>query len=324
MALNLLRKTELWITGITLEQVNLTGLAETVAGVLHVSPKDVLVVDVRPQAVTLDILAREVPEENVLGKERELLEAVGRLPGVTLTDAGVHSNGVLGLICAGEEDAPGVLDRVKAMAEEVRRKVARRAIVFPTGFELLEGRIQDTNTPYLKAELEKRGYSVTVGQVIDDDPALLHDRLSDALSRGFGLILTTGGVGAEDKDHTVEAIHRLDPQAARPYIVKFAKGTGRHVKDGVRIGVGSEGPSLMVALPGPHDEVVLASDVLFQGLEEGWDKQTLAQRLAAVLAEKWKAGPHARGHGACGHHGGHGHHHGPDHAITTHHKAEHP
>ena len=196
MALNLLQKTEIQILGITLEQVNLTTLAETVARVLHFASKDVQVVDVRGETVALDILADDVPEENILGKERALLDALGALRGVCLAPhATVHSNGILGLICGGG-DAPGeVLDRVRAMTSEVRQRVLRRAIVFPTGFELLEGRIEDTNTPYLKTELEKRGYTVTVGPIIDDSPADLHWHLSDALSRGFGLILTKAAYG---------------------------------------------------------------------------------------------------------------------------------
>ena len=71
-------------------------------------------------------------------------------------------------------------------------------------------------------------------------------------------------------------------------MVKFTKGTGRHVKDGVRIAVGNEGLSTIVSLPGPHDEVELAVPVLLQGLAEAWDKARLADALAAVLAEKWK------------------------------------
>ena len=302
MALNLLQKTELWITGITLEQANLTLLAQTVARVLGLPAQEVLVVDVRPDTVTLDILTREVPESSLLGKENALLAALADLPGVTLHSAAVHSNGILGLICAQGGNSGEILQKVRNMTDEVQRKVASRAIVFPTGFELLEGRIEDTNTPYLKKILEEHGYTVTVGAPINDDPAELYDRLSDALSRGFGLILTTGGVGAEDKDHTVETILRLDPQAACPYIVKFTKGTGRHVKDGVRIGVGKEGLSLVVGLPGPHDEVVLATQTLLQGLDAGWDKKTLAENLAGTLADKWKDPSQCSKHG---HHFGH-------------------
>ena len=78
--------------------------------------------------------------------------------------------------------------------------------MFPTGFEIEEGLIEDTNTPYLKKLLEENGYQVVVGDVIPDDEYVMTEILSDAVSRGFGLILTSGGVGAEDKDHSVESI----------------------------------------------------------------------------------------------------------------------
>lgn len=289
MGLNLLEKTELWVNEITLDNTNLTDLANAVARVLACRTGEVLVVDVRPRHITLDVLATNIPQENILGKEQVILDAVGALPGVTLyPETYIHSNGILGQICAGVEDQTEMLERVAKMTEELRKNVSHRAIVFPTGFELQQGLIEDTNTPYLRDVLEKAGYKVTVGEVIADDLSDVVEKLSDALNRGFGLIVTSGGVGAEDKDHTVEGICAIDPQAATPYVVKFTKGTGRHVKDGVRIGVGSEGLSLMVSLPGPHDEVELAAPVLLRGLEEGWDKTVLADRLAAMLAEKWR------------------------------------
>lgn len=289
MGLNLLEKTELWVNEITLDNTNLTDLANAVARVLGLSDGEVLVVDVRPRHITLDVLATNIPQENIMGKEQAILDAVAALPGVTLyPDTYIHSNGILGQICAGVEDQESMLERVAKMTEELRKNVSRRAIVFPTGFELQQGLIEDTNTPYLKEMLEKAGYKVTVGEIMADDLSDVVEKLSDALNRGFGLIVTSGGVGAEDKDHTVEGICAIDREAATPYVVKFTKGTGRHVKDGVRVGVGSEGLSLMVSLPGPHDEVELTAPVLLQGLEEGWDKTLLADRLAAVLAEKWR------------------------------------
>ena len=288
MGLNLLEKTELWVNEITLNNANLTDLADVVAGVLGLSKGEVLVVDVRPRHITLDVLAHDIPQENIMGKESDILRAIESLPGVTLyPDTYIHSNGVLGQICADVTDQDEVLARVAQMTDELRKNVTRRAIIFPTGFELQQGLIEDTNTPFLKGLLEDAGYKVTVGEVMADDLGDIVEKLSDALNRGFGLIVTSGGVGAEDKDHTVEGICAIDKNAATPYVVKFTKGTGRHVKDGVRIGVGQEGLSLMVSLPGPHDEVELAAPVLLRGLAEGWGKNTLAEQLAAVLAKKW-------------------------------------
>ena len=125
-----------------------------------------MVVDVRPRHITFDVLERNVPQAGIMGKERAILSALAALPGVCLTDKSyIHSNGILGLICADVEEPEAVLDRVSNMTREIQEKVSRRAIVFPTGFELKQGMIQDTNTPFLKHELEERGYYVTVGAV---------------------------------------------------------------------------------------------------------------------------------------------------------------
>ena len=289
MGLNLLEKTELWVNEITLDGTNLTDLANAVAHAMGMQDGEVLVVDVRPRHITFDILARDIPQENILGKETTILDAIRAVPGVTLyPETYLHSNGILGQICAGVENEEAMLQQVAKITDDLRRNVSHRAIIFPTGFELQQGLIEDTNTPYLKSLLEQEGYKVTVGEIMADDLADIVDKLEDALNRGFGLIITTGGVGAEDKDHSVEGICAIDREAATPYIVKYQKGTGRHVKDGVRIGVGTEGLSMMISLPGPHDEVELAAPVLLTGLREQWSKETLANRLADVLAEKWK------------------------------------
>ena len=83
MGLNLLEKTELWVNEITLENANLTDMAHAVAGVLGLPENEVLVVDVRPRHITFDVLAKEVPQENIMGKEEAILEALGRFPAST-------------------------------------------------------------------------------------------------------------------------------------------------------------------------------------------------------------------------------------------------
>ena len=278
-----------------MKDVNLTELADIVASVLGLQKGEVMVVDVRPQHITFDVLVQEIPQENFLGKEKTILNALQSVQGVTLyEDTYIHSNGVLGQICANlsDEQEKDLLNTVDNMTSEIRNNVLHRAIVFPTGFELQQGLIEDTNTPYIKCLLENEGYKVTIGEIMSDDLYDIKEKFEDALNRGFGLLISSGGVGAEDKDKTVEAIHSIDQTAATPYIVKFKKGTGRHVKDGVRIGVGTEGLSTMISLPGPHDEVELAMPVLIKGLRENWDKAHLAECLAGVLANKWKTKIH--------------------------------
>ena len=155
------------------------------------------------------------------------------------------------------------------MRREISERIRKRAIVFPSGFEVKRGMIQDTNSPYIRDRLMKEGYSVTIGEVLEDEMEGIVPVLRRALNEGYGLIITTGGVGAEDKDRMVEALLRLDPEASTPYIIHYEKGKGRHEKDGVKIGVAYLHPSYLIALPGPHEEVIAGIEVIVEGLKKG-------------------------------------------------------
>jgi len=86
------------------------------------------------------------------------------------------------------------------------------------------------------------------------------------------------------------------------------------VLDGVRGAVGCGGPSNLISLPGPNDEVRLAAGVMLECLKNNCSKEQMAQKIAAVLAEKlMQKGFHHEHHD---HHNGHHDHHG-------HHKEKH-
>ncbi|ABB15031.1 molybdopterin-binding protein [Carboxydothermus hydrogenoformans] len=290
MELNLLEKTELWIENIKLQNANLSTIAEVVADVLEIPKDKVLVVDVRENHITLDILQKTIQAEQVFGKKQQLLKKLSEIPGVNIVpETDIHSEGILGFISLDESEVPQVLARTEKIVDEIKMKIAKRVIVFPTGFEVKRGMIADTNTPYIIQRMTEAGYKVTKGEILDDSADYIAAKLNDAVNSGYGLIITTGGIGAEDKDRTVEGVLLVDPQAATPYIVKYQQGTGRHEKNGVRIAVGMVGNSLIVSLPGPHDEVKLALDVLIRALDEGKSKEEIAQEIAGVLRAKLQA-----------------------------------
>jgi molybdenum cofactor synthesis domain-containing protein len=289
LEINLLQKTELWIEGITLQNARLDDIAEKVAQVLELEPGEVMVVDVREDYMVLDVLRPVLKANQIAGKGKEILRMISEIQGVKLSPkASIHSEGALGWICLDEDDYKSAISRASEMGEEIRRRVAKRAIVFSTGFEVEEGLIEDTNFPLIAERLKEDGYSVCFGGVLPDREGAISYRLQKALDEGFGLILTTGGVGAEEKDRTVEALLRVDPQAATPYILKFDVGTGRHVKDGVRIAVGKVGVSRLIALPGPTREVEVGLNRLLEGLDRGWDDVKIAEHIASGLREKWR------------------------------------
>ena len=289
---NLLQKTELWVEGITLQSARLDDIARRVAEVLELEPGEVMVVDVREDHIVLDILRPVLKASQIAGKGKEILRRVAQVSGVMLSaEASLHSEGALGWVCLDQSDYGPALERAQQMGEEIRKRVARRAIVFSTGFEVQKGLIADTNFPLIEDRLKAEGYSVSPGGALPDDVGTIAYRLQGALDEGFGLILTSGGVGAEEKDCTVEALLRVDPSAATPYIVKFEPGTGRHVKDGVRIAVGKVGLSWLVALPGPTREVQVGLERLLEALGKGWDGKQTGEHIASALRGKW------RGHG---------------------------
>lgn len=289
LEINLLQKTELWIEGITLQNARLDEIAEKVARVLELEPGEVIVVDVREDCMVLDVLQPVLKANQIAGKGKEILRMISEIQGVKLSPkASIHSEGALGWICLDEDDYRSAISRASEMGEEIQRRVAKRAIVFSTGFEVEEGLIEDTNFHLIAERLKEDGYSVCFGGVLPDREGAISYRLQKALDEGFGLILTTGGVGAEEKDRTVEALLRVDPQAATPYILKFDVGIGRHVKDGVRIAVGKVGVSRLIALPGPTREVEVGLNRLLDGLDRGWDDVKIAEHIASGLREKWR------------------------------------
>jgi len=287
LELELFEKTEIWIRPIQIRDVDLGVIAEKVAEVLHLKKSEVMVIDVREDLVTLDIMKKAVHAGDIIGKKEALFQALAAVPGVSLfPETTLHSDGVLGLIDIDDQtSAKNILERMEQMGQEISNRIRKRAIVFPSGFEVREGMIQDTNSPYIKTRLSQEEFQVTVGAILEDNLNHIVSALRRAVSEGYGLIITTGGVGAEDKDQMIEALLQLDPKASTPYIIRYEKGAGRHKKDGVKIGVAYLKPSYIVALPGPHEEVKRGINIIIDGLKRGLDKESLAASLSETYIE---------------------------------------
>ena len=272
-----------------LRNVDLNEFGTVVAEVLGLTSEEVMVTDVREDHVVVDILRKDVYAENIYGKKKELLQRLSKLGGISLSEnASIHSEGVLGFIALDEEEAKQVIERTKKIGEDIKEKTAKRAIVYSTGFEVQKAAIKDKNAPMIAARLEEEGYVVTIGPTLDDDEKNIAMSISRSIDRGYGLVITTGGVGAESKDRTVEAILQIDHEAATPYVTMYHKGTGRHEKDGVRIAVGKVGYATVIALPGPNQEAKLGIEVAIDAIRANHDKKTIASNIAQALRESLK------------------------------------
>jgi molybdenum cofactor synthesis domain-containing protein len=301
---SLLDKGELEIEGIVLEQSNLNELAAAVAEEIGIDAKDVLVIDVRDSTVTLDILRSRLDPAQFVSKEESILNRLRNLRGVILdANARISSNGMLGWIAGDNADMKLSRDAVslsKRLGEQLARNISGRVIVFPTGIEIEKGEIEDTNTPLIMEKLTEAGFAADKGEILKDDVNLLYAKLLQAAERGYGVSITTGGVGAENKDYSVEAVMMIDSRACTPYIAKFKTGIGRHSKDGIRIAVGKAGLTTYIALPGPNDEVAVCIDTVVKGITENWSREVLAGELARLLRtrlkEKIEVTRHYHGH----------------------------
>ena len=295
---DLLEKTELRVERIGLSGANLTDVAAAVAGVLGLGADEVVVIDARDDLLALDLLRPSVDPYRLVGRRAALLDALGALPGVSVgADTDLCAEGMLGWIGDDAERGIAALDRAQEMAEEIDRVIAARAIVFSTGPEVATGQIEDTNKPWIMSRLAGAGYSATAGEDLPDDPTRIAAALREAAEeRGFGLIVTTGGVGAEGKDGTVEALLCVDPGAATPHLFLVEQGIGRHAKPAVRIGVGSFAGALIVCLPGPHIEAAEGAQALVAALARTRDPVDIATAIAQRLRQRLHAGALARGH----------------------------
>lgn len=71
------------------------------------------------------------------------------------------------------------------------------------------GVYDDLGGPALKAEADKRGWSLLAEAIVPDEKARIQETLRSFSSQGCGLILTTGGTGIAERDVTPEAIREI-------------------------------------------------------------------------------------------------------------------
>lgn len=195
MEWDLLEKTTFWIDNINLENANLDEIARVAAEALSMTTKEIMVVDVRPGLLAFDIMKRKVEAESVIGKEKDILFRLSQIDGIQIGEnASVHSEGILGLIALDSDKAKDVLEKSAGLTNQIKEAVSKRAKVFASGTEVITGKIEDTNSPYIIKSLEKEGYKVTFGGILKDDVLAAADRIEEALEEGYGLIITTGGL----------------------------------------------------------------------------------------------------------------------------------
>ncbi len=111
-----------------------------------------------------------------------------------------------------------------------------RIDIITVGDELIEGRVIDTHSAYLSAQLDRVGLPVARHLSVGDDLDFLVEALRDAAARS-SVVLVTGGLGPTTDDRTAEAAskafgrpRKLEPEA-RAQIEAFFAAMGREMTD---------------------------------------------------------------------------------------------
>lgn len=280
----LLGKTEIWLHGVRLDNADLEEIARAAARALSLPEEKVFTTDVRDDHIVLDVLVGRVDFEAVAGKQGEVFEALGKIAGVSIDeDAEIHSEGVLGIIGTTREQAASAVTEAKRMEEQIRKYASGRVAVVATGAELVNGNVKDTNFEAATEILGAAGFEVVFGGAVGDSEKEIAGLVTRLSGDGYGLIITTGGVGAEDKDRTLEALQIIDPGLAIAVLAHYKKGHGRHVKDAVHIGVATLGWTTVISLPGPTHEVRLALPIIVDKIKGGTTPAELVEAIAVPL-----------------------------------------
>jgi competence/damage-inducible protein CinA-like protein len=84
--------------------------------------------------------------------------------------------------------------------------VSARAGIIVTGTEVLSGRVQDRNGPWLSERLAELGVDLAHVAIVGDRPADMEAALAFMAERKLDLIVTSGGLGPTADDRTVEIV----------------------------------------------------------------------------------------------------------------------
>lgn len=87
--------------------------------------------------------------------------------------------------------------------------MSARAGIVVTGTEVLTGRVQDRNGPWLADRLLELGVELSHITLCGDRPADIEAQLEFLAAQGMDLIITSGGLGPTADDMTVEVVSRF-------------------------------------------------------------------------------------------------------------------
>lgn len=160
-----------------------------------------------------------------------------------------------------------------------------KALIQPTGDEILSGVVEDTDSPMIRTVLEDIGFSVSVAVPVVDREDHIENTIRQAVMEGYALLVLIGGSGGGhryDSDLTQDFTH-----TAMDRLLIGARSTALYGKNGhlwSRLVCGWLGETLAVNVPGPYREAEAAIKALAENYQgRNTDLKTLNDCMARAV-----------------------------------------
>lgn len=169
-----------------------------------------------------------------------------------------------------------------------------RAVIIPTGDEILNGIVTDTNSPAIMGLILEAFPQCEVTRVkpVNDTEEKITNKLSECIDKGNELIFLIGGSGGGHryiptlgKDYTHSALVKFLPDAEAREIY----GANGHLWS--KLIAAKKGGSIIITVPGPYVEAVAAAGAAIELLERGEENiDIIVSKTAEAVLEKYPSG----------------------------------
>ncbi len=101
------------------------------------------------------------------------------------------------------------------------------------GREILRGQTPESNAAFLTADLSRRGALVHRVTIVDDRDRAITSAVTEAIERGAGIVVTTGGLGPTEDDRTLAAVADAlgVPLAIHPHAKEMVEAAFRRLRE---------------------------------------------------------------------------------------------
>lgn len=167
----------------------------------------------------------------------------------------------------------------------------RKISIIPTGNEIYNGVVIDTNSPAIMQIILENfpGCEVTREKPVIDKENEIVEKIDSCINKDSDLVIIIGGSGGG---------YRYDPSLAEDYthsamISYLTEYTAREIygKNGhlwSKIVYGRKDSTIVSNVPGPYVEAVAASKVLIKSLKDGrQDSQLICEDIANAVLENY-------------------------------------